>query len=214
MTVRAVFFDVGETLIDETRVWELWADHLGVPRFTFFGLLGSLIERGEDHGRIFELVRPGVDVEAERAKIVASGASYPFIVEDLYPDVMPCLRALKAKGYLLGVAGNSALRHERSLRELDLPVDLVTSAESLGAEKPSLEFFAKLTSALEVRPEELVYVGDRIDNDVVPAKEARLLAVFVRRGPWGILHSNRLEAKRADAIIDSLDELPDVLTGL
>ena len=30
--IEAVVFDVGETLVDETRAWSAWADHLGVPR--------------------------------------------------------------------------------------------------------------------------------------------------------------------------------------
>jgi len=36
-------FDVGETLIDESRMWHEWADILGVPRFTFSAALGAVI---------------------------------------------------------------------------------------------------------------------------------------------------------------------------
>ena len=61
--VRAVFLDVGETLVDETRVWESWADWLGVPRFTFLAALGGIIERGEHHLQVFELFRPGFDLD-------------------------------------------------------------------------------------------------------------------------------------------------------
>ncbi len=46
MSQRWVCLDVGETLIDETRVWSLWADELGVPRLTFLAALGAVIERG------------------------------------------------------------------------------------------------------------------------------------------------------------------------
>lgn len=45
MALRAVFFDLGETLLDETRLWAAWADRLGVFRFTFFGAFGGIIER-------------------------------------------------------------------------------------------------------------------------------------------------------------------------
>ena len=65
MKIEAVFFDVGETLIDETRQWGMWADWLGVTRLTFFAALGALIERGEHHRRVFEIVRPGVDLARE-----------------------------------------------------------------------------------------------------------------------------------------------------
>ncbi len=42
MAIRAVFFDVGETLVDETRAWGSWADWLG---------LGLARERGTDTPR-------------------------------------------------------------------------------------------------------------------------------------------------------------------
>jgi len=34
-------------------------------------------------------------------------------------------------------------------------------------------------------PTEIAYVGDRLDNDIPPALAAGMIAVFVRRGPWG-----------------------------
>ena len=64
MVLKAVFFDVGETLIDETREWGLWADWLEIPRFTFFAALGMVIARGEHHRRVFEFFSPGFDFEA------------------------------------------------------------------------------------------------------------------------------------------------------
>jgi FMN phosphatase YigB (HAD superfamily) len=55
--------------------------------------------------------------------------------------------------------------------------------------------------------EKIAYVGDRLDNDVLPAKAAGMFAVLVRRGPWGHLHAQRPEAAHADARIDTLAEL-------
>ena len=43
---RWVVFDVGETLVDETRVWSTWADVVGIPRLTFMAVLGAVIARG------------------------------------------------------------------------------------------------------------------------------------------------------------------------
>jgi len=60
-------------------------------------------------------------------------------------------------------------------------------------------------------PSELVYVGDRVDNDVVPAVQAGLVAIHIRRGPWGYLQDG---AERAHAQIGSLDELPKAFHGL
>jgi FMN phosphatase YigB (HAD superfamily) len=214
LNLRAVFFDVGETLIDETRLWGEWADWLGVPRLTFMGVLGALVGRGMSHLDVFQAFRPGFDLDRERAARIAAGKPPWLDPADLYDDVQPALASLREAGYILGVAGNQPATAEAFLARLDLPVDFVTTSESLGTEKPSLQFFVKLASLAGVEPSEAAYVGDRVDNDVIPAREAGMVAVFIRRGLWGYLHAMRPEVELADARIDSLDELTGVLNGL
>ena len=213
--IRAVIFDVGETLVDETRAWGEWADWFGVPRLTFFAALGSVIERGLHHACVFDEVRPGIDLAAERERRRLAGPPPDRIGRaDLYPDARPCLEALRAQGRWLAVAGNQPASAERDLRALGLPVDQVLCSGAIGVEKPSPEFFARLEAASRCPAREIAYVGDRLDNDVLPALAAGMRAIFLRRGPWGIAHARRPEAARADARIDSLVELPALLDAL
>jgi hypothetical protein len=51
MPLTAVFFDVGETLVDETEVMGGWADWLGIPRLTFFAAIGAVLARSSDGSR-------------------------------------------------------------------------------------------------------------------------------------------------------------------
>lgn len=183
MRVRAVFFDVGETLVDETRTRGAWADWLGVPRLTFFAVLGAVIARGEHHQRVFELLRPDFDWKQARQERAAAGSFEGLRAEDFYPDALPCLHALRARGYRLGLAGNQPAEVEASLRELGLPVDLIASSARWGVEKPSPGFFARLAEEAGLPPGDIAYVGDRLDNDVLPARESGMVAVFLRRGP-------------------------------
>ncbi len=106
MAIRAVFFDVGETLVDETRHWGLWADHLGVPRFTFYAALGSVISEGRHHRDVFKIFNPDFDYHSAWQDRVARGESYEFLPSDFYPDAIACLRDLKGLGYEIGIAGN------------------------------------------------------------------------------------------------------------
>ena len=214
MTLRAVLFDVGETLIDETRLWEAWAAWLGVPHFTLMGVLGGLIERNQHHLAALEHFRPGFDLEKERAARRESGRAYHLEKSDLYADAIPSMEALKAAGFFVGVAGNQSLRAEERIRSWGLPADLVVSSERLGVEKPSTEFFRGVAELAGIDPRDCAYVGDRVDNDVIPAKEAGMVAVFIRRGAWGHIHAGRPESAMADARIESLDELLDVLSGI
>jgi FMN phosphatase YigB (HAD superfamily) len=56
-------------------------------------------------------------------------------------------------------------------------------------------------------------VGDRIDNDVLPALRAGLTGVFLRRGIWAEVHSASPDASRANVVIDALTELPEAFAG-
>ena len=204
---RAVVFDIGETIVDETRHWGEWADWLGVPRLVFFAALGALIERGEQHRGVFELLVPGIDLDAEIARRAAAQSAPRLDASDLYPDAAPCLSELHRAGYRVGLVANQPAWIEDALARLGLEVDVIASSERLGVEKPSPAFFARVAELVELPPERIAYVGDRLDNDVLPARAAGMLAVFVRRGPWGILHARRPEAARADVRLDSLADL-------
>jgi HAD superfamily hydrolase (TIGR01662 family) len=207
-----VCFDVGETLVDETEVWGSWADRLHVPRLTFFAALGAVIERGRDHLEVFEAVRPGFDLDAalEAAEHDPDGPGR-FGVRDLYPDVRPAFEALRAAGYRLAVAGNQPARAEAVVKDADMPVEFVASSASWGVQKPSRAFFDRLASEAGLPPGEIVYVGDRVDNDVVPAAEAGLVSVFIRRGPWGVIQAGWPGVERAALRIESLNDLAGAL---
>lgn len=64
--VTAVVFDVGETLLDDSREWGAWADWVGVPRHTFSTVLGAVTAAGRDNAETFEYLRPGFDLAHER----------------------------------------------------------------------------------------------------------------------------------------------------
>lgn len=210
--MRAVVFDVGETLIDESRLWAAWAEWLGVPPFTFFVALGSVVGAGRDHRDVFALL--GFDYEREAAARTAAGIVGGFGADDLYPDVRPCLDALRADGYAIGVVGNQPARAEGQLHELALPVDLIATSAGWGVSKPAPAYFTRVATAMGCAPADIVHVGDRVDNDVVPAAEAGMVSVFIRRGPWAFIQRGWPGAEQARIAIDSLAELPDALRSL
>ncbi|MDA8355281.1 MAG: hypothetical protein M0Z95_03045 [Actinomycetota bacterium] len=108
--VRAMVFDVGETLVDETRAWSALADRVGVTRLTLFAALGALIGRDEDHRLVWDLL--GVDRPANDGQIEAV---------DFYPDALPCLRAVREAGYTVGLAGNQPAGAEAVEDHVGLP---------------------------------------------------------------------------------------------
>ncbi len=212
MAITTVVFDVGETLVDETRHWGEWADWLGVTRFSLFAAMGCVIERREHHRRVFDMVAPGRDITAEAEKRKAAGWRYRFEPGDFYPDALPCLLALRAAGYRIGLAGNQPEEAESALAEANATADFIASSARWGVEKPSRAFFDKVVEAAGVPAGDIAYVGDRLDNDVLPAADAGMTAIFIRRGPWGYIHADWPEAARAHHRIDSLLEIVELLS--
>jgi FMN phosphatase YigB (HAD superfamily) len=214
MTIRAVVFDVGETIIDETRVWGAWADHLGVPRLTLFAALGASIARDDHHGTVLGLFQPGIDVDAEARRMTAAGLPTVFSLDDLYPDAVPTMRALRSAGYRLGLAANQPIAAGGVLAAIDVPIDLVAMSDGWGLAKPDPAFFERIVAELGLEPGEVAYVGDRLDNDIRPAAAVGLMAVLVRRGPWGWILVGRDDPPEASLVIDDLAELPRALAEI
>jgi HAD superfamily hydrolase (TIGR01549 family) len=204
-----VVLDVGEVLVDETRVWAVWAELLGVSPLTFAAVLGAAVSQGGDHHDTFAHVAPNVDwteLEGEHERRYGG-----FQERDLYPDVRPALAGLQELGLRVVLAGNQPARRTAQLRALDLPVDLVTTSDDLRAEKPSAAFFDAVLELSETTdPAAVLYVGDRVDNDVVPAAAHGLRTCWLRRGPWGVLQ-DLPDDVQADLVLEGLGELPELL---
>jgi FMN phosphatase YigB (HAD superfamily) len=215
MALRAVVFDVGDTLFSEERAWAAWASWIGVEERELSAALGATIERRGDHRSAFELLRPGFEMQREVAARAAAGVpDDPCALYDLHADARPALERLRGAGLRVGVAANQPARVEPLVRDLLEDGELVGISEVWGLAKPDPRFFARIAAELELEPAEIAYVGDRVDNDVMPAVAAGMVAVLIRRGPWGIVQAGWPEAMHARIRADSLEHAADRLVAL
>jgi len=188
VAVDVVVFDLGETLIDETAMWTRAAQVAGVTPFTLMGVLGATIAEGRHHDETWEIL--GVDQPAAT-----------WDDDDWYEDAGPCLERLRAEGYRVCAVGNTPQFVEE---QVGRRIEVLGSSERWGIAKPDPAFFERVVRDVGVEPAKIAYVGDRVDNDVAPALAAGMIAVHIKRGPWGYLQEPPAEAIR----ISSLDELP------
>jgi FMN phosphatase YigB (HAD superfamily) len=201
---RWVCLDVGETLIEETRIWDTWADALGVPRMTFLAAYGAAVARGGDHHGVFELM--GVPDWQSRAPEIRRRQG-PLRAGDLYPDALSGIAGLRARGYRVSVIGNQPAERGAELRALGVDAEVMAMSEEMGLSKPDPAFFRRSLELMgDPDPSMVAYVGDRPDNDVRPAAAAGMRAVWLRRGPWGVISG---EAPGAVLVVRSLTELVD-----
>ncbi len=199
-----VCLDVGETLIDETRIWSLWADELGVPRLTFLAALGAVIARGGEHRDVFPIFEADDWPEHMAAIEAAYGG---FQARDLYPDARRAIEALCGAGYRVAIVANQPASREAELRAIGIEAEVMAMSQNLGVSKPDPAFFARVLELMDApAPESVAYVGDRIDNDVRPSAAAGMRAVWLRRGPWGVIQAPPDDMAPA-LVVSSLDEL-------
>ncbi len=206
MRERWVVLDVGETLINETRIWDVWSDELGVSRLTFMAALGAAIARGQDHREVFRIL----GFPDWRAHYAAFTEAYGgFRADDLYPDALPVTRALAEDRYRIAVIANQPTSRTAELRALGLVPDVMAMSEEMRIAKPNPGFFARALALMGApEPADVAYVGDRVDNDVLPAMAAGLRAIWIRRGPWGMIQSLPPDTVPA-LVVDTLTELAD-----
>lgn len=204
-----IFFDVGWTLVDETRAHLRRFDAVcaaapaaaGLSAQDLFGVYAAAVTaRAADP---FALVLESVGLSASDRKL------FPFDhgATRLYRDAGPVLRVLHGSVRLGILANQSAGLGNRlagwGIRHL---FDLVLESETEGARKPEPRFFELAAERAGCAPGELLMVGDRLDNDIAPAKRAGWRTIRVRRG----LHDEcePLDPdERADAVVASLEQL-------
>jgi len=110
----------------------------------------------------------------------------------------------------IGIAGNQTKRAGDLLRSLDLPSDMIATSDDWGVSKPDPEFFRCLVEATPYDVSEILYVGDRLDNDIDPGASVGLKSALIRRGPWAFIQ--QIDAERTPTMrIDSLASLPALI---
>lgn len=210
--IRSVVFDVGETLLDDTREWERWADWLGVPQHTFSAVLGAVTAEGRNNAETFDYFRPGFDLTLERQRREEAGKGELIEEVDLYPDVRTGLQALRDAGFWVGIAGNQTARAGELLNQLALPVDSIATSGEWGVAKPDAGFFDRVIAMAPGEPDEIVYVGDHRDNDIIPAHASGLRTALIRRGPWGYLWGDDPQVREyANWVVGSIEDLPGLI---
>ena len=137
------------------------------------------------------------------------------LLDEPFPDAMPVLEALAAEGFRLGVIANQPRAMAQARLEwsglLDL-IEVTVLSGDVGLAKPDPAIFQLALSMAGCAPEEALMAGDRLDNDIAPAKRLGLSTVWIRRG----LHAGyvpRSAAEEPDATVSSLVELQTLLLG-
>ncbi len=196
-----LFFDLGSTLIDETAVY---------ARRVRETVSGSDVSAAEFDAAMQRFFAQGLDGYRE-ALACFHLSKTPWHSEDErpYDGCAAVLNTLRARGYRLGVIANQQPGTAQRLAQWDLlqHFDVIAASAELGVEKPDPAIFRWALREAGCEPENAVMVGDRIDNDILPAKALGMQTVRILSGPFA---AYRPPDDPADRTIRSLSELSDL----
>ena len=206
--MKTIFFDVGYTLVNEDAVWE---------------------RRCKEQAETEEAKRLGVtaqDIYHEIEKATIEGlpqfrtvidrfnfstmVPYHHELETMYEEAPQVLEALSQK-YELGVIANQLDGLKERLESFGILkyFKYVISSWDLKVMKPDVRIFEYALKIANCKPQEAVMIGDRIDNDTVPAQSLGMKAVWIKQG-FGKLQTALAAENPPDYEVDNLTELSKI----
>lgn len=209
--IKWIFFDVGFTLVDETKIWkERCREQNPLIR------IGEALTPEELYERI--LTEAGEYRTGYNALMSSLGyieyAPYRKEYEVLEEEAPEILKKLSGQ-YSLGIIANQSEGLEKRLEEWGIRryFSVVVSSHEAGVSKPDPLIFEKALDMAHCPPGEAVMIGDRLDNDIMPAKRAGMKTVRILKGTC-VRQRPADESCVPDAEIRELNELEDLLLPL
>ena len=202
--IRWIFFDIGSTLVDEEEAYNHRIRDM---------IQGTSITFEQFSEKRIQYAKEGYNGDQKAIEYFGL-VKTPWHSEDEVPfgDCEETLRALCDRGYQLGIIANQKLGAKDRLDawELGRYLSVIASSAELGVSKPDKEVFLQALTMARCRPENAVMVGDRLDNDIRPAKELGMKTIRIRKG-IAVYSNPSCGAEIPDYTVDSLSEIISVL---
>ena len=207
--MKYIFFDVGYTLVDEFMVWkkrckeQAQTDEARALGLSAEDIYNEIVEASLSHKPQYRTV-----VKKFNFKEVAP---YRHELEELYPETIEVLEKL-SKSYKLGIIANQSDGLTQRLEEWGILqyFSLIVSSWDCQVMKPDKKIFEIALEKASCEPCEAVMVGDRLDNDIYPAKQVGIKTIWIKQG-FGGMQPIENDAYKPDLELNSLSEILDYI---
>ncbi len=216
--VKAVLFDLDNTLLDRDRTFQAWArwfarDRLGLQTDPEADEAVALLTRLDANGHapkdaMFRAVIGRYPFVAEDVDALVAAFREQLLAQVSVPDegTARLLEALGQVGLPWGIVTNGSRSQLRKVRKLGLEAvaSCVVVSELLGVRKPAPEIFRAAATQLGIAPPDILFVGDHPEADIVGAANAHMQTAWLRRAREWPAH---LAACPPHYTIDALPDL-------
>lgn len=201
--INWLFFDEGSTLIDEQIAYKHRLQDIAEAANTTYQKV---------YDTAIQFYKQNKKGDLETAK--QFGVPLPkWHTEDeiLYPDAAQCLQTLSRK-YKIGIIANQELGTKDRLQQQGILqyIDLVIASAEEGIAKPDEKIFKIALQRAACKSDNAIMIGDRIDNDIIPAKKLGFHTIWIKQG-FGQYWNITTENETPDYTVQNLTELCDIL---
>lgn len=203
-----IFFDMGCTLIDETQAYLGWFSNASAL------IGGALSAREIEKEYCVGMAKGSPTVSGQLKPYGFTGSStgflYPSELDIPYPDAEAVLKKL-SESYRLGVIANQNADAEARMEQYGLRdyFDVFVASAEAGVQKPDPQIFRLALEKAGCEAKNAAMIGDRLDNDIFPAKALGFTTVRILQG-YGRLQTPKSPEYEPDFIVDSLPWLLDI----
>ena len=198
--IKWLFLDIGTTLIDETEAYNHRIKE---------AIEGTDITFEEFNEKRIEFARQNLKGDLEAIKFFGlKKTDWHKEDEKPYPDAERVLKYLVKKKYKIGIIANQSAGTKERLESWGLLkyIDVVIASAEEGVAKPSNEIFLRALKRAGCPAENAVMIGDRLDNDIFPAKKVGMKTIWVKQG-MAAYGSPRSEKETPDHTVEKISEL-------
>lgn len=201
--IEWVFFDVGSTIIDEHIAYEhRMKDIADLANTTYSSVYETAMGfyKQNQKGDLETAKLLGVDLTKWHKED-----------EVLYRDAYECLEILSSR-YKIGIIANQSLGTKDRLEQHGILqyIDLVIASAEEGVAKPDKKIFEIALERGNCKPNNAVMIGDRIDNDIIPAKLLGMHTIWIKQ-EFGQYWNITQEVEKADCVVHSLMDICNIL---
>ncbi|HEM2779744.1 TPA: HAD family hydrolase [Streptococcus suis] len=228
--MKALIFDVDDTLYDQIQPFERALErHIEVAREQIEPLYLSFRRYADEvfeataigkmslkDSHIYRMKHALADFgyQVSEATALAIQIDYDYFqgqieLSPVFPEIFSWCQA---QGIVMGIITNGPYRHQlRKIRTMGLvnwfELEHVLISGQVGITKPNPAIFQLMEERLGMSGEDICYLGDSFENDVVGAKAANWKAIWFN-------HRKRVEPiapYQADKVVTDWDELVEVI---
>ncbi|MBY9005765.1 MAG: TIGR02253 family HAD-type hydrolase [Candidatus Lokiarchaeota archaeon] len=207
MTIKLVGFDLDDCLFDSTGLSmkarlkgiEAMIKHgLNIEKDEAIKILKEIVEEyGSNFSKHYNYFIRRLN-QVNKKIILSYNMQYKYVAAaimayhkekidsiSLYKDVEKCLSKLKEMNIKTAIItdGIPIKQYEKILRlKIEHLIDLVVITDQIGIRKPNPKLFEYCLKKFEVKGQETIYIGDRLDRDIAPAKKNGIHSVYIHRG--------------------------------